>query len=58
MTTTRRLTPAPEPAEPVRWEPCPWARPDETATGVCGICGWLVEDHGIDHAVLTPARAA
>jgi hypothetical protein len=50
MTTTRRLIPAPEPAGPVRWEPCSGARPDEPATGVCEVCGWLVEDHRLDDA--------
>jgi len=56
--TITRLSPAPEPALPVRWEPCLWARPDDTATGICGVCGWLVEDHGPDSAASLPARAA
>ena len=58
MTATRRLTPAPEPAGPVRWEPCAWARLEDPATGICGVCGWLVEDHGPDDTVALPARAA
>jgi hypothetical protein len=52
-----RLHPVPEPASPVRWEPCLSACPDETGTGVCATCGWLVEDHGPDQSLLTPRAA-
>jgi hypothetical protein len=43
---------------PVRWEPCPDVRPDESVAALCATCGWPVEDHWGDSSPRTPARAA
>ncbi len=45
-----------EPANSVRWEPCPEPSVDE-AGSLCSACGWPVEDHEADRPVIT-ARAA
>jgi hypothetical protein len=47
------VTVPPEPAEPVRWEPC-W-EPHADDAGLCAACGWPVDDH---RAETTPARRA
>ncbi len=46
------VTAPPEPAEPVRWEPCPEPHADDT--GLCAACGWPADDH---EAVPTPRAA-
>jgi hypothetical protein len=44
-----------EPADPVRWEPCPEPSVDDGGS-LCRACGWPVDDHDADAPVT--ARAA
>ena len=45
-----------EPADSVRWEPCPEPSVDDGGS-LCSACGWPVDDHDVDQPVVT-ARAA
>jgi hypothetical protein len=49
---THPVTALPEPADPVRWEPC--LEPHADDVGLCAACGWPVDDHA---TALTPRAA-
>ena len=53
-TATQALDP--EPADSVRWEPCPEPTLDDGGS-LCSACGWPVDDHDADRPV-GAARAA
>lgn len=36
-----------ETAPSVRFEPCAAYEHDESLTGCCAICGWLLDDHEV-----------